>query len=56
MTLIGGGTWLRWTHLGTPSLWWDEVVHVRTAEQPSVSAVWRAVRDGVAASHAWSAR
>jgi hypothetical protein len=45
--LVVGGTWLRWHHLGTPSLWWDEMVHVRTASEPTVNAVWRQVRDGV---------
>jgi hypothetical protein len=44
--LVAGGTWLRWCHLGTPSLWWDEIVHVRIAEQPTVAGVWRTARDG----------
>ena len=48
VALVAGGTWLRWIHLGTPSLWWDEIVHVRIANQPTVTAVWRAVRDGAA--------
>jgi hypothetical protein len=46
--LVAAGTWLRLVHLGAPSLWWDELVHIRTAEQPDVAAVWHAVRDGVA--------
>jgi hypothetical protein len=47
VALVGGGVWLRWHHLGTPSLWWDELVHVRTAERESVAEVWRTARDGV---------
>jgi len=45
--LVAGGTWLRWQHLGAPSLWWDEMVHVRMADQPTLRDVWRVVRDGV---------
>jgi uncharacterized membrane protein len=48
IAIIAGGTWLRWVHLEAPSLWWDELVHVRIADQPTVSAVWRAARDGAA--------
>lgn len=33
--VIALGAWLRIAHLGTPSLWWDEIVHVRTAERPT---------------------
>lgn len=47
VALVAGGAWLRWTHLGTPSLWYDELVHVRTADRESVGEVWRAARDGV---------
>src|SRR5262245_1577103 len=46
--LVAGGVWLRLLHLGTPSLWWDEVVQIRTADHPDVATVWREVRDGVA--------
>ena len=46
VALIAGGAWLRWCHLETPSLWWDEIVHVRIAEQPTLAAVWRKARDG----------
>jgi hypothetical protein len=46
VALIAAGVWLRWTHLATPSLWYDELVHIRTAEKPTVAAVWRAARDG----------
>jgi hypothetical protein len=47
VALLAGGTWLRWCHLGTPSLWWDELVQIRTAEHESIADVWRAARDGV---------
>jgi hypothetical protein len=33
-------------HLGTPSLWWDEVVHVRIAEQPTIADVLWKAREG----------
>jgi hypothetical protein len=46
IALVAAGAALRWWHVGTPSLWWDELVHVRTAEQPTVGAVWVAARDG----------
>ena len=46
VALIVGGAWLRWYHLGTPSLWWDEIVHIRIAEQPTLAGVWRTARDG----------
>jgi hypothetical protein len=48
LALIGGGAWLRWHHLGTPSLWWDEFVQIRSADRDRVSTVWHAARDGVA--------
>jgi hypothetical protein len=38
--------WLRVVHLGTPSLWWDEIVQIRTAERP-VSGILGTVRIGV---------
>jgi hypothetical protein len=47
LALVGGGAWLRWCHLGTPSLWWDELVEIRTAERETVGDVWRTARDGV---------
>jgi len=46
--LVTGGGWLRLHHLGAPSLWWDELVHIRTADADSVGALWHEVRDGVA--------
>ncbi len=48
VALVGAGAWLRWCHLGTPSLWWDELVQIRTADWDDVGAVWRMARDGVA--------
>ena len=44
--LVLAGTWLRWVHLGTPSIWWDEMVHVRIAEQPTIADVVQTARDG----------
>ena len=46
MLLVVTGAWLRWVHLGTPSLWWDEIVHVRIAEQPTVADVFWKAREG----------
>ena len=46
--LIVAGAWLRQVNVAAPSLWWDELVEIRTADRPSVAEVWRAVRDGVA--------
>jgi uncharacterized membrane protein len=46
--IVATGAWLRWWHLGTPGLWWDELVHVATAQQGSVTAVFQAARLGVA--------
>jgi hypothetical protein len=33
-SVLALGTWLRLVHLGTPSLWWDELVQVRTVDRP----------------------
>jgi hypothetical protein len=41
--------WLRLVHLGTPSLWWDELVELRTADRP-LADVLREVRLGVGPS------
>lgn len=48
VALVAGGAWVRWVHLGTPSLWWDEIVHVRIATKPTVTDVWRTAREGAA--------
>jgi hypothetical protein len=42
-----GGAALRWVHLGTPSLWWDELVEIAMAQVGGVTDVLRVVRDGV---------
>jgi hypothetical protein len=44
--LVVAGVWLRWVHLATPSLWWDEIVHIQIAEQPTVADVIRTAREG----------
>ena len=44
--IAGVALWLRLVHLGTPSLWWDELVQIRTAERP-LAAVLGTVRIGV---------
>jgi len=31
--VVVAGCLLRIVHLATPSLWWDELVHLRTAQQ-----------------------
>ena len=46
--LIALGLWLRVVHVGTPSLWWDELVEIRTAEEP-LAVVLREVRTGISA-------
>jgi hypothetical protein len=43
--ILGVAAWLRVVHLGTPSLWWDELVEIRTADRP-LGDVLRIVRDG----------
>lgn len=49
---IAAGTALRWVHLGTPSLWWDEVVDIAMAQGGGVADVLRVVRHGVPAGSA----
>ena len=48
MIVIGGAA-LRWVHLGTPSLWWDELVEIAMAQVGGVTDVLRVVRAGVPA-------
>jgi hypothetical protein len=43
------GWTVRWWHLGTPSLWWDELVHVSFALAPDPWSVFRSVRAGIPA-------
>jgi hypothetical protein len=38
---------LRLVHLGTPSLWWDEIIQIHSAARPGLLDVWRTVRDGI---------
>jgi hypothetical protein len=45
--LVGGGAALRWVHLGTPSLWWDEIMHLAMAQAGGVGDVLRTVRQGI---------
>jgi hypothetical protein len=45
-SVVAVGAALRWWHIDGPSLWWDEVIHVGTAQQPTVSAVLRLVKRG----------
>ena len=44
--IVGVAAWLRAVHLGTPSLWWDELVQIRTVERP-LAGVLGTVRIGV---------
>lgn len=46
---MAGGAALRWVHLGTPSLWWDEMVGAAMAQAGSLADVLRTVRHGVPA-------
>ena len=45
--IVVAGCLLRTVHLATPSLWWDELVHLRTAQQSGWLEVFRAVKEGV---------
>lgn len=45
--IVAGGAVLRWAHLGTPSLWWDEIVDLAMAQAGGVADVIHAVRHGV---------
>src|SRR5262249_41874520 len=45
--IVMSGAALRWVHLGTPSLWWDELVQIAMAQVGGVPDVLRVVRDGV---------
>jgi len=41
LAILGFGWTVRWWHLGTTSLWWDEIVHLSFAAAPDP---WRVVR------------
>jgi hypothetical protein len=45
--VVGVAAFVRIWHLGSPSLWWDEIVHVHSAAGPGFADVWRTVRAGV---------
>jgi len=45
--VVTAGVALRLYHLGTFGLWWDEIVHVWTAQGPSVADVVREVKQGI---------
>lgn len=46
VAIVALAGWLRVVHLGTPSLWWDELVEIATADRPLADTL-RIVRDGV---------
>jgi hypothetical protein len=46
VAIVAVAAWLRIVHLGTPSLWWDELVEIRTAER-SLAETLRLVRIGL---------
>jgi hypothetical protein len=50
--VVTAGAALRWVHLGTPSLWWDEVIDIAMARAGGVRDVLRVVREGVPAGSA----
>jgi hypothetical protein len=45
--LLALGWTVRWWHLGTTSLWWDELVHVAFASAPDPWGVFRNVQLGI---------
>lgn len=45
--LVAFAAAIRAWHLGGPSLWWDEIVHVHSAAGPGFADVWRTVRAGI---------
>jgi len=47
VVVVLAGAWLRLVHLDTPSLWWDEVVHIATASRATLVAVLRDVKLGI---------
>ena len=46
----------RAVHLGTPSLWWDEIVEIDTATRPAAALVGTVKWAGVGARRAMRAR
>jgi len=49
LAILGTGWTIRWWHLGTPSLWWDELVELSFAAGPDPWEVLRSVQTGVPA-------
>lgn len=47
LAILGTGWTIRWWHLGTPSLWWDELVELSFAAAPDPWQVLRQVQSGV---------
>jgi hypothetical protein len=47
MVAVAAAAALRLVHLDTPSLWWDEVVHVATSSRASLLDVLRQVKLGI---------
>jgi len=45
-SILGVGVALRLVHVGTPSLWWDELLQIHTAGQRTMLDVLRFVRSG----------
>ncbi len=51
LLVIAGGCALRFLHLGTFSLWWDEIVHVWTAQGGTIADVWTHAKQGIPAGY-----
>ena len=47
LVIVAGGAALRFVHLGTFSLWWDEIVHVWTAQGGTLADVWTQAKQGI---------
>jgi hypothetical protein len=45
--IVTAGCVLRFWHLGTFSLWWDEIVHVWTAQSRTFGEVWTQAKQGI---------
>jgi len=46
VAIVAVASWLRVAHLGTTSIWWDELIEIATADRPLADTL-RIVRDGV---------
>jgi hypothetical protein len=44
--IVAVAAWLRVVHVGTPSVWWDELIEIRTAERPLAQTL-HLVRGGI---------